>query len=76
MAIIGKKDAVADIKNVFLNGRIGWLIWSMIHLLTLTGFKNKVAVALSWMIKYFTYDKANQLIIRKYSPGKNIYSTK
>ena len=76
MAIIGKKDAVADIKNIFLNGRIGWLIWSMIHLLTLTGFKNKVAVALSWMIKYFTYDKANQLIIRKYSPGKNIYSTK
>ena len=76
MAIIGKKDAVADIKNIFLNGRIGWLIWSMIHLLTLTGFKNKIAVALSWMIKYFTYDKANQLIIRKYSPGKNIYSTK
>ncbi len=76
MAIIGKKDAVADIKNIFLNGRIGWLIWSMIHLLTLTGFKNKVAVAFSWMIKYFTYDKANQLIIRKYVPGKNIYSSK
>ena len=76
MAIIGKKDAVADIKNVFLNGRIGWLIWSMIHLITLTGFKNKVAVAVNWMIKYFTYDKANQLIIRKFSPGKNIYPSK
>ena len=72
MAIIGKKDAVADIKRVFLNGRIGWLIWSMIHLLTLTGFKNKASVAFSWMVKYFTYDKANQLIIRKYSPGNNI----
>jgi NADH dehydrogenase len=76
MAIIGKKDAVADIKNVFLNGRIGWLIWSMIHLITLTGFKNKIAVAVNWMIKYFTYDKANQLIIRKFSPGQNIYSSK
>lgn len=76
MAIIGKKDAVADLKNVFLNRRLGWLIWSMIHLLTLTSFKNKIAVGLSWMIKYFTYDKANQLIIRKYSPGKSIFSTK
>jgi NADH dehydrogenase len=76
MAIIGKKDAVADIKSVFLNGRIGWLIWSMIHLITLTSFKNKVAVAVNWMVKYFTYDKANQLIIRKYSPGKNASSSK
>jgi len=75
MAIIGKKDAVADIKRFFLNGRIGWLVWSMIHLLTLTGFKNKASVALSWMVKYFTYDKANQLIIRKYVPGKSAETT-
>lgn len=68
MAIIGKKDAVADIKSLFLNGRFGWLIWSVIHLISLTGFKNKLAVAINWGIKYFTYDKANQLIIRKYQP--------
>ncbi|MDF1559618.1 MAG: NAD(P)/FAD-dependent oxidoreductase [Bacteroidales bacterium] len=72
MAIIGKKDAVADIKNVFLDGRAGWLIWSVIHLITLSGFKNKLAVALNWAIKYFTYEKANQLIIRKYSPGHTL----
>ncbi|MDF1576243.1 MAG: NAD(P)/FAD-dependent oxidoreductase [Bacteroidales bacterium] len=70
MAIIGKKDAVADIKNIFLNGKFGWLIWSVIHLISLTGFKNKVAVAVNWAVKYFTYEKANQLIIRKYVPGK------
>lgn len=70
MAIIGKKDAVADIKNVFLDGRVGWLMWSAIHLITLSGFKNKLAVALNWAIKYFTYEKANQLIIRKYLPGR------
>jgi NADH dehydrogenase len=69
MAIIGKKDAVADIKNVFLDGRIGWLVWSMIHLITLTGFKNKIAVAINWAVKYFTYEKANQIIIRRYVPG-------
>ena len=69
MAIIGKKDAVADIKSVFFNGRVGWLIWSVIHLISLTGFKNKVAVVVNWGIKYFTYEKANQLIIRRYTHG-------
>jgi len=69
MAIIGKKDAVADIKSIFLNGKTGWLIWSVIHLISLTGFKNKIAVAVNWAVKYFTYEKSNQLIIRKYKPG-------
>jgi NADH dehydrogenase len=70
MATIGKKDAVADLKIFFLNGRLGWLIWSFVHLISITGFKNKISIALNWMFKYFTYDKANQLIIRRYNPVK------
>jgi len=66
MATIGKKDAVADLKMAFLNGRLGWLLWSAIHLLSITGFKNKFKVSFNWMMKYFSYEKANQLIIRKY----------
>ncbi|PJA08873.1 MAG: FAD-dependent oxidoreductase [Flavobacteriales bacterium CG_4_10_14_0_2_um_filter_32_8] len=66
MATIGKKDAVADLKITFLNGRIGWVLWSFIHLISITGFKNKFKVGFNWMLKYFSYDKANQLIIRKY----------
>lgn len=66
MATIGKKDAVADLKVGFLKGRIGWLLWSFIHLISITAFKNRYRVALNWIMKYFTYDKTNQLIIRKY----------
>lgn len=66
MATIGKKDAVADLKLTFLDGRIGWVLWSIIHLVSITGFKNRFRVAFSWILKYFSYDKANQLIVRKY----------
>lgn len=66
MATIGKKDAVADLKAAYLNGRIGWLLWSFIHLISITGFKNKIKVGFNWMMKYFSYEKANQLIIRRY----------
>lgn len=67
MATIGKKDAVADVKTIFLNGRLGWILWSIIHLISITGFKNKFKVSFNWMMKYFSYEKANQLIIRKYN---------
>lgn len=66
MATIGKKDAVADLKIIFLNGRLGWWLWSIIHLISINTFENKIKVAFNWITKYFTYDKANQLIIRKY----------
>jgi NADH dehydrogenase len=66
MATIGKKDAVADIKNIFLDGKTGWLLWSFIHLISITGFKNRFKVGVSWIMKYFSYEKANQLIVRKY----------
>ena len=68
MAIIGKKDAVADIKSFYLKGRFGWLLWSIIHLISINSFRNKMKIAFNWMLKYFTYDKTNQLIIRKYKP--------
>ncbi len=74
MATIGKKDAVADLKLIFLNGRLGWLIWSFIHLISITGFRNKISIAISWIIKYLTYDNANQLIIRRYNPVKTTNS--
>ncbi len=67
MATIGKKNAVADLKIFFLNGRVGWLLWSFIHLISITGFKNKFKVGFNWMMKYLSYEKANQLIIRKYN---------
>lgn len=66
MATIGKKDAVADLKIIFLNGRTGWWLWSIIHLISINSFENKIRVAFNWMMKYFTYEKANQLIIRRY----------
>ncbi len=71
MATIGKKDAVADLKILFLNGKLGWLIWSFIHLISITGFRNKISIAVNWIFKYLTYENANQLIIRKYNPDKS-----
>lgn len=68
LATIGKKRAVADLGKFHFRGFFAWLIWSTVHLLSISGFKNKLRVGLNWMNSYFSYDKGNRLIIRRYRP--------
>jgi NADH dehydrogenase len=70
MATIGKKSAVVDFGKFHIKGMIAWFIWSTVHLMSISGFKNKLAVGLSWSLSYFTYDKGNRLIIRKFKRKK------
>ena len=71
LATIGKKRAVADLGKFHFRGFIAWFIWSTVHLMSISGFKNKLRVGLNWMNSYFSYDKGNRLIIRRYTPKKN-----
>ncbi len=70
LATIGKKSAVADFGKLHLSGMLAWFIWSTVHLMSISGFKNKLAVGLNWASGYFTYDKGNRLIIRKFKRRK------
>ena len=70
LATIGKKRAVADLGKFHFRGFFAWLIWSTVHLMSISGFKNKLRVGLNWMNSYFSYDKGNRLIIRRYKPKK------
>ncbi len=64
MAIIGKNAAVAESNGIDLKGFPAWLAWLFIHLAFLVGFRNKLAVLLSWSFNYL-FDK----------PGARVFST-
>jgi len=66
MATIGKKKAVARIKSWYFSGHFAWFIWSIVHLMGIIGARNKILVAINWLWSYFTYDKGDRVIIRKY----------
>lgn len=66
LATVGKRKAVADIWGITLGGRMAWFIWSVVHLMSISGFKNKLLVGIHWMWSYFSYDKGSRLIVRKY----------
>lgn len=66
LATVGKRKAVADLRRFNLGGFIAWLLWSVVHLMSISGFRNKLLVGLNWAWSYFTHEKGNRLIIRKY----------
>jgi NADH dehydrogenase len=72
MATIGKKKAVAKINNWQFSGFFAWFLWSFVHLMSIIGVRNKVLIGINWFWSYFTYDKGNRVIIRKYSPLQKI----
>jgi len=71
LATVGKSKAVADLGKFKFSGYFAWLLWSVVHLMSISGFKNKLMVGLNWTISYFSNDKSNRLIIRNFDSVKN-----
>ncbi|NLP58972.1 NAD(P)/FAD-dependent oxidoreductase [Lutibacter sp. B1] len=71
LATVGKRKAVADIGKFKFAGYFAWLLWSIVHLMSISGFRNRLMVGFNWAISYFTYEKSNRLIIRNFKPKTN-----
>lgn len=67
MATIGRNKAVVDLKKLQFGGAIAWLIWMLVHLVSLVGFRNRIVILVNWIYNYFNYNKASRLIIRRFS---------
>jgi len=67
LAIVGRGRAVADFPGkLHLNGFFVWIIWLIIHICYSVGFRNKLVVISNWTYRFFTYQRANRLIIRPF----------
>ncbi len=64
MATVGRHLAVADLPFGKFKGYFAWLLWSVVHLLSIVGVKNKLFILMDWMWKYITYDQALRLLIK------------
>lgn len=63
MATIGRNRAVADINALHVTGIVAWFLWMVVHLRSILGVHNKLAVLMDWTWSYFTYDRSNRMII-------------
>ncbi len=62
MATIGRGSAVAAIGPLKMAGFVAWLIWLFIHIFSLIGFRNRVAVLTEWAWAYLTMQRRVRLI--------------
>jgi NADH:ubiquinone reductase (H+-translocating) len=62
MATIGRKAAVADFGWIRLSGRFAWLLWGVVHIYFLIGFRNRIAVLIDWLWAYVTFQRGSRLI--------------
>jgi len=65
LATIGRAAAVAEIFGIHLSGLIAWLVWLLIHILWLIGFRNRVLVMVNWTWAYFSWHRGPRLITER-----------
>jgi len=70
LATVGKRKAVADLGKFKFAGYFAWLLWSIVHLMSISGFRNRLMVGFNWAVSYFSYEKSNRLIIRNFKNPK------
>ena len=52
MATIARFRAVVSIGRLHMTGLAAWLVWLFVHLLFLTGFKNRIAAVANWAVAF------------------------
>jgi NADH dehydrogenase len=65
MATVGRMAAVAKVEWPFkahLSGLPAWLIWMVVHIFFLIGFRNRLAVMAQWIWNYFAFTRSARLI--------------
>jgi NADH:ubiquinone reductase (H+-translocating) len=64
MATVGKSRAVVEIGRVHFGGLLAWFAWLALHLTVLIGFRNRLAVLISWIYGYVFSRRGSRLITR------------
>ncbi len=67
MATIGRQKAVVDLPNYKFQGTFAWILWMLLHIFALVGYRNKLMAFIDWFVNYLNYDRPLGLIIRPFN---------
>jgi NADH dehydrogenase len=62
LAAIGRNWALADFGWLRVSGWLAWLLWVVVHIAYLIGFRNRLVVLLQWAWAYFTKQRGARII--------------
>ncbi len=70
MATISRFSAVADIKNLKFEGFFAWVLWLVVHLMYIVGFKSRVTAVLHWMVSFLGRGRAERVATQQQVYGR------
>ncbi|HLN16892.1 MAG TPA: NAD(P)/FAD-dependent oxidoreductase [Acidimicrobiales bacterium] len=62
LAVVSRFRAVAKIGWFQIGGVLGWLLWLVVHITFLTGFKNRLGALAHWAISFMGRNRAERVI--------------
>lgn len=63
LAVIGRNRGVAHVYGRAFTGFAAWMLWLVVHLAKLIGFRNRLVVLLNWAWDYVSYERVVRLIL-------------
>lgn len=62
LATIGRSSAIADFGWIRVSGLLAWVLWGVVHIFFLIGFRNRVSILIEWFWAYLTFQRGARLI--------------
>jgi NADH dehydrogenase len=65
MAAVSRRRAIVSFHGIHLSGFLGWLMWLVVHLMFMTGFKNRFKTLISWSLSFVGHSRGQRAITRE-----------
>ncbi len=63
MLTIGRNKAVARLGRMKFTGFFAWVVWAIVHIYQLIGFRNRLQVLINWAYDYVFFERVVRLIL-------------
>ncbi|MFZ0029841.1 MAG: NAD(P)/FAD-dependent oxidoreductase [Pseudolabrys sp.] len=63
MAAVDSRSAILSAHGVRLSGRIAWLMWLVVHITFMTGFKNRFTALIHWFLCFIGSSRLERAIV-------------
>jgi len=63
LATVGRRAGVARLGGLEFAGLGAWVLWLVVHIAWLIGFRNRLVVLFEWAWAYFTYQRSARVIL-------------
>jgi NADH dehydrogenase len=70
MATISRFHAVADIQKLKFEGFLAWLVWLVVHLFYIVGFKSRITTVLHWAVSFLGRGRSQRVATQQQVYGR------